>query len=230
MASIRQLFDSLSNEQRRNQDLLVSLGFALRSFTNLNRFLELVPVVASRLVGVDGALLVPFQPDGRLARDQLQAVPEPESQDLLRRLAAFEPGSIAGFGTDDQQLLLLDRLVQRCLPKAGLFATSVVARGRSRGRVYVYDRSGELVWTDVHRRYVQLVADLAGVAVENDLMLQEARRHERVDRQLSIGAEIQAQLLPDRCPVVGELTWLLVVDLRSRWVATTTASSPLDRN
>ena len=116
--------------------------------------------------------MVPFQPDGRLARDQLQ-VPEPESQDLLRRLAAFEPGSIAGFGTDDQQLLLLDRLVN-ALPKAGLFATSVVARGCSRGRVYVYDRSGELVWTDVHRRYVQLVADLAGVAVENDLMLQEA--------------------------------------------------------
>ena len=55
---------------------------------------------------------------------------------------------------------------------------------------------------DVHRRHVQLVADLTGVAVEHDLMLQEARRHERVDRQLSIGAEIQAQLLPDHCPVI----------------------------
>ena len=46
------------------------------------------------------------------------------------------------------------------------------------------------------------MADLTGVAIENDLMLQEARLHERVDRQLSIGAEIQAQLLPDRCPVI----------------------------
>ena len=46
------------------------------------------------------------------------------------------------------------------------------------------------------------MADLAGVAIENDQMLQDARRHERVDRQLSIGAEIQAQLLPDRCPVI----------------------------
>ena len=63
MASLRQLFDSLSSEQRRNQDLLVSLGFALRSFTILQRFLELVPVVASRLVGVEGTLLVPFQSD-----------------------------------------------------------------------------------------------------------------------------------------------------------------------
>ena len=70
--SLRQLLDSLSKEQRANQELLVSIGFALRSFTNLNRFLELVPVVAARLVGVDGALLIPFQSDGRLWPDQLQ--------------------------------------------------------------------------------------------------------------------------------------------------------------
>ena len=107
-----------------------------------------------------------------------------------------------GFGSDDQQLLALDRLVQRCLPKAALFATSLTARGRTRGRLSVYARNGSMVWTEVHRRHVQLVADLAGVAIENDQMLQDARRHERVDRQLSIGAEIQAQLLPDRCPVI----------------------------
>ena len=85
MASLRQLFDSLSSELRRNQDLLVSLGFALRSFTNLQRFLELVPVVASRLVGVEGALLVPFQSDGRLWRDQLQGSPAEPSQDAKKR-------------------------------------------------------------------------------------------------------------------------------------------------
>ena len=202
MSSLRQLFDSLSREQRRNQDLLVSLAFAQRSFTNLHRFLELVPVVAARLVGVEGALLVPFQSDGRLWRDQLQVIPEEGSQELLRRLGAFEAGHSAGFGTDDDQLLVMDRLVQRLCPGAGMFATSVVARGRCRGRLYVYEPSGDLVWTDVHRRHVQLVADLAGVAIENDQMLQEARRHERVDRQLSIGAEIQAQLLPDHCPVI----------------------------
>ena len=202
MSSLRQLFDSLSQEQRRNQDLLVSLAFAQRSFTNLHRFLELVPVVAARLVGVEGALLVPFQSDGRLWRDQLQAIPEESSQELLRRLGAFEAGHSAGFGTDDDQLLVMDRLVQRLCPGAGMFATSVVARGRCRGRLYVYEPSGDLVWTDVHRRHVQLVADLVGVAIENDQMLQEARRHERVDRQLSIGAEIQAQLLPDHCPVI----------------------------
>lgn len=180
----------------------MSLGFALRSFTNLNRFLELVPVVAARLVGVEGALLVPFQGDGRLWADQIQMLPGVRSASLLQTLSQHEPGRSAGFGSDDALVLALDRLVQGQLGSAGMFATSVVARGRQRGRLYVFEPKGSLVWSDVHRRQVQLVADLTGVAIENDLMLQEARRHERVDRQLSIGAEIQAQLLPDHCPVI----------------------------
>lgn len=201
-ASLRQLLDSLSNEQRTNQDLLVSLGFALRSFTNLHRFLELVPVVASRLVGVDGALLVPFQPDGRLWREQLQVLPVERSEQLLRQIAAYAPGHAVGFASEETQVQGLDQLVQRQLGRSDLFATSLVARGRQRGRLYVFNSAGPLAWSDVHRRHVQLVADLTGVAIENDGLLQEARRHERVDRQLSIGAEIQAQLLPDHCPVI----------------------------
>ena len=199
---MRQLLDSLSKEQRSNQELLVSLGFALRSFTNLNRFLELVPVVAARLVGVEGALLVPFHADGRLWNEQLQILTTARSEPVLQALNKHEPGRSSGFGSDDALVLGMDRLVQRQLGSAGVFATSLVARGRQRGRLYVFNPAGSLIWTDVHRRHVQLVADLAGVAIENDLMLQEARLHERVDRQLSIGAEIQAQLLPDHCPVI----------------------------
>ncbi len=194
--------ESLSKEQRRNQELLVSLGFALRSFTNLHRFLELMPVVAARLVGVEGALLVPFQPDGRLWRDNLQSIPANQSQELIRKVAAFEPGKSIGFGFDDSQILALDGLVQRQLNGAGLFATSIVSRGRHRGRLYVFDPRGALAWSDIHRRHIQFVADLIAIAIENDGLLQDSRRHKRLDQQLSIGAEIQAQLLPDSCPVI----------------------------
>ena len=129
--NLRQLFESLSGEQRRNQDLLASLSFAQRSFTNLNRFLELVPVVASRLLMTDGALLVPFQSDGRIWREQIHLVSDqmPKEQELLRRLGSLDAGQLAGFGSDDNQILALDRLVQGFIPKAGLFATSIVARG-----------------------------------------------------------------------------------------------------
>ncbi|WP_296451841.1 PP2C family protein-serine/threonine phosphatase [Vulcanococcus sp.] len=198
MASVRQLLDSLSREQRRNQELLASLGFALRSFTNLGRFLELVPLVATRLVEGEGALLITFHPDGRLWREQLHGGP-PE---LLRALASLSDEELLQASGDEAVALLLDRLVRRQLTDRPLFATSVVARSRSRGRLYVYGPRSGLSWSESYRRYAQLVADLTGVAIESEQLLQEARRHERVDRQLSTGAEIQAQLLPDHCPVI----------------------------
>ena len=195
---MRQLLDSLSREQRRNQELLASLGFALRSFTNLSRFLELVPLVASRLVEAEGAVLVAFHPDGRLWREQLHG----GSPELLRQLAGLPDDDLLQASGEEAVAALLDRLVRRQLADRPLFATSVVARGRCRGRLYVFGPRSGLSWSDSHRRHVQLVADLTGVAIESEQLLQEARLHERVDRQLSTGAEIQAQLLPDHCPVI----------------------------
>jgi len=96
----------------------------------------------------------------------------------------------------------LDQLVVRLMTGRQMFGTSVVCRGRERGRLYVFKGHERSCWSDVHRRHVQLVADLTGVALENESLLQVIRRHERLDRELSIGAEIQAQLLPDHCPVI----------------------------
>ncbi len=200
--SLRQLLDSLNREQRRNQELLASLGFALRSFTNLSRFLELIPLIASRLAEGEGALLVPFHPDGRLWREQLQLQAGDRATELLRQLAALPDAELTALGGDAAVAERLDQLVARLLPGVQLFATSVVCRSLVRGRLYVLSGRQGFCWSEVHRRHVQLVADLTGVALENDTLLQTLRRHERLDRELSIGAEIQAQLLPDQCPVI----------------------------
>ncbi|ABX07941.1 Hypothetical protein P9211_00101 [Prochlorococcus marinus str. MIT 9211] len=200
--SLRDLLESLSREQSRNQELLSSICFALRNFTNLNRFLELVPVVASRLVGVEGSLLVPFHLDGRIWKDQIHSISGDLSEKLIKQFCEFPQGQICGFASDEKQLLLMDSLVQRNLANAGIFVTSLVARGKQLGRLYVFEPKSPLVWSDINRRHIQIIADLAAVAIENDFFTQETRRHETVDRQLSIGAEIQAQLLPDHCPVI----------------------------
>ena len=104
--------------------MLASLGFALRSFTNLHRFLELVPIVASRLVGVGGSLLIPFQSDGRIWREQLQVVPFEDCQELFRQLVVMQEGMRVGFEFDEKQIDSLDSFVQRHLSKSILFATS----------------------------------------------------------------------------------------------------------
>jgi len=135
---MRQLLESLSREQSRNQELLASLGFALRSFTNLNRFLELVPLVSARLVGAEGSLLVPFHADGRLWKEQFQASPPERSHDLLRQLISLADQPRAHHSPANQPpvegaaeeavALRLDRDVGMLLGETQVFGTSVVAR------------------------------------------------------------------------------------------------------
>ena len=204
--------DNLSQEQRRHQDLLASLAYALRSFTNLGRFLELVPLVTSRLVGSQGALLVVFHEDGRLWRDHLQAFPADRWAGGLRQLAALPDSELGVWSGDPSGVADLDQRVGRLLGDGQvlgdgeLLGTSVVARSSQRGRLYVFAPRGELPWNEVQSLHLQLVADLAGVALEGDTLRQALQRHERVDRQLSIGAEIQAELLPNRCPLIEGVT------------------------
>ncbi|MFZ9621881.1 MAG: PP2C family protein-serine/threonine phosphatase, partial [Prochlorococcaceae cyanobacterium] len=201
--SLRQLLDSLSKEQRRNQELLVSLAFALRSFTNLARFLELVPLIALRLVEAEGAVLVVLHEDGRLWREHLQATADDRCGELLRQLAAIPDQELQSLSGEEAVVRSLDQRVSRLLGQAQVFATSVACRGRQAGRLYVFSGRPGFGWSEVHRRHVQLVADLTAVALETDALVQQMRRHEQLDRQLSTGAEIQAQLLPDRPPLIA---------------------------
>ena len=200
--SLRDLVHSISQEQIINQDLLLSLTFALRNFTNLQRFLELIPCLVTQLIGVKGSLLIPFQDNGSIWREQLQIVPNEEYQELLRQLFLLEEGKKIGFGMKEKNIAKLDRLVQRYLKASNVIATSIVSRGRQRGRLYAFDKKEVVFGSNVHRKHIQIVADLTGVAIENDVIFQIIRNHEKVDRQISIGAEIQSQLLPDQCPII----------------------------
>ncbi len=200
--SLAGLIDSLSQEQIVNQDLLLSLSFALRSFTNLQRFLELIPLLVTELVGIKGSLLVPFQDNGSIWREQLQMFPIDEDQELYRQIFLLEEGMKVGFGLEEKNILILDRLVQKHLNSFNIIASAIVSRGRQRGRLYAFDKKDFDFGSNVHRKHIQLVADLTGVAIENDVIFQVIRNHEKVDRQISIGAEIQSQLLPDECPII----------------------------
>ncbi len=200
--SLKDLIQSLSQEQIINQDLLLSLSFALRSFTNLQRFLELIPLLVTQLVGVKGSLLIPFQDNGSIWREQLQMVPSDEDHELFRELFLLEEGVKPGFGMQEKNLEMLDRLVHKHFDSSNIISTSIVSRGRQRGRLYAFDKKEIIFGSNVHRKHIQIVADLTGVAIENDVIFQVIRNHEKVDRQISIGAEIQSQLLPDQCPII----------------------------
>jgi sigma-B regulation protein RsbU (phosphoserine phosphatase) len=69
--ALKKLVANLQKEQHKIQDLLSSLGFALRSFSNLNQFLELTPLMAARVTDAEGGALILFKDDSQVYLEQI---------------------------------------------------------------------------------------------------------------------------------------------------------------
>ncbi len=203
--ALKELVARLYREQHKIQDLLSSLGFALRSFNNLNQFLELIPLMATRVTDADGGALVLFKPNGQVRLERLHCQDSRQRQNIQKALETAI-GIVTASLTTAQIIsatATLDDQVSRYLgPEIQLFGTPILVRNIERGRLYVFSRDPEYTWTETRQKLVRLVADQTAVAVEHNELTMELRKKERLDRELEIGAEIQLQLLPRQCPTI----------------------------
>ena len=203
--ALKELVARLYREQHKIQDLLSSLGFALRSFNNLNQFLELIPLMATRVTDADGSAMILFKPNGQVRLERLHCQDSRQRQNIRKALETATRVVTASLTT--AQLVsanaALDDQVSRYLgPEIQLFGTPILVRHTERGRLYVFSSNPKYTWTETRQKLVRLVADQTAVAIENDELTVELREKERLDRELEIGAEIQLRLLPRQCPTI----------------------------
>jgi sigma-B regulation protein RsbU (phosphoserine phosphatase) len=205
--ALKDLVARLQREQHKIQDLLSSLGFALRSFNNLNQFLELIPLVASRVTDADGGALVLFKPNGQVRLQRLHCQEGRQCHDIRQAIETAARQVMAASAMSNHSMApstaTLDYEVSRVLgTDVQLFGTAILVKNIERGRLYVFSRDSEYTWTETRQKLVRLVADQTAVAIENDELTVELRQKERLDRELEIGAEIQLRLLPRQCPTI----------------------------
>ena len=209
--ALKELVARLNREQHKIQDLLSSLGFALRSFNNLNQFLELIPLMASRVTDSDGGALLLFKPNGQVRLERLHCQDSRWGQDIRKALetatrqmaSSLNPTAGQAIALTPSAIASLDHQVSHYLgANVQLFGTAILVKNTERGRLYVFSRDPQYGWTETRQKLVRLIADQTAVAIENDELTVELRKKERLDRELEIGAEIQLRLLPRSCPKI----------------------------
>jgi sigma-B regulation protein RsbU (phosphoserine phosphatase) len=208
IVALKELVASLYREQNKVQNLLSSLGFALRSFNNLNQFLDLTPLMAARVADAEGGALILSKNNGHLALDQLHCQDNQINGELRRQLEAIIRQLNQETTTKDKNSRsLLDALDYQIRQTLGtgtqIYSTPVLVKNSERGRLYVFSRDPDYSWTPTRRKLLQLVADQTAVAMANNELTIELRSKERQDRELEIASEIQNRLLPRQCPKIS---------------------------
>ncbi|NEP58257.1 MAG: PP2C family protein-serine/threonine phosphatase [Symploca sp. SIO2G7] len=218
VAVLKELVARLHREQHKIQNLLSSLGFALRSFNNLNQFLELIPLMAARVTDADGGALILFKPNGQIRLELLHCQDGQACQDIrqaiemaTRQLRAVDRDTDGDVETTATTPAVLFTNIQESFDKQvsyylgadiQLFGAPILVKNVERGRLYVFSCDSEYSWTATRQKLVRLVADQTAVAIANDELTAELRKKERLDRELEIGADIQLRLLPRQCPQI----------------------------
>ncbi|WP_179197943.1 PP2C family protein-serine/threonine phosphatase [Nostoc sp. T09] len=205
VVALKELVSRLHREQNKIQDLLSSLGFALRSFNNLNQFLELIPLMATRVTDGDGSALFLYKPNGQVRLEQLHWQDSGQRRNIRKALetATSQITLVPNTAPLATATGILDDQMHRYLgPDVQIFGTAILVKHTERGWLYVLSRDPEYSWTETRQKLVRLVADQTAVAIENDELAVELRKKERLDQELEIGAEIQRRLLPRQCPII----------------------------
>jgi sigma-B regulation protein RsbU (phosphoserine phosphatase) len=207
--ALKELVSRLHREQNKIQDLLSSLGFALRSFNNLNQFLELIPLMATRVTDAEGSALFLYKPNGQIRLEQLHWQDTQQRKNIRKALetASSQITLLANSGAAAISTGILDDQMHAVLgPDVQIFGTAILVKHTERGWLYVLSRDPEYSWTETRQKLVRLVADQTAVAIDNDELSVELRKKERLDQELEIGAEIQRRLLPRQCPNIPGLS------------------------
>lgn len=212
--ALKELVARLYREQNKIQNLLSSLGFALRSFNNLNQFLELTPLMAARVTDANGGALILFNPNGQLRLDQLHCqdaqiaadirrVIEQLTRDYAIKVSKNQKLPVKMNQTHSFPAELDEQIRQNLNSKLQLFGTPILVKNAERGRLYIFSTNPDYTFSPSRRKLVQLVADQTSVAIANHELTVELRAKERQDRELEIASEIQQRLLPRKCPQIN---------------------------
>ncbi|WP_319420450.1 GAF domain-containing SpoIIE family protein phosphatase [Pleurocapsa sp. FMAR1] len=223
IVALKELVANLQREQNKIQDLLSSLGFALRSFSNLNQFLELTPLMAARVTDSIGGALILYKGN----KVHLEHIHCQDSNIGLEIRHVFEQVNLQINQTNllyNQTVnspsrlseIVDEKLSQELKPKIQFFGTPILVRNVDQGRLYVFSTDRDYVWTPTRRKLTQLVADQTAVAIANHDLTVELRSKERQDRELEIASEIQLRLLPSKCPEIKGLAIAAKCETASR--------------
>jgi phosphoserine phosphatase RsbU/P len=212
VVDLEELVANLNRQQKKTHELLSNLGFALRSFKNLNQFLELIPLMVTRVTDGEAGAIILFKKTGQLQIQQLHCQGENGCNQLQQNIEAAIHQTLADT-FDGPEIEFHKNFWEKLESKIELdidrsiriFRTPILLESGERGRLYVFTRNPNYEWTADRQKLLQLVADQTAVAIHNDELTVELRKKERLNRELEIGAEIQERLLPKQFPDIPGL-------------------------
>ena len=192
----------LGKNQDKFLELILSLTYYLRLFSNLKRFLEYVSLVSKYFINQEFSLLIPLDEKGQISSENICFSDKKFGDQTILDLQKFchSNGLFSNFKL--KNINIFERFLEEKFDEYIFKSHKIISRGKCRGFFYVFYKKTDHQKFELDKNSINILVNLLAVGIENYLLLKINKKHENVDREISSGAEIQSRLLPDFCPKI----------------------------
>ncbi len=202
---IQKFLDSESPVTLKNKykfaEISSSLAYYLKSFSNVNKLLDYICLVFKHIFNENIILIIPLNYEGEIWNENIKISANHEFLTIQQEIKNFLNKFQFSKNFKIKEILFFENALKNNFKEYKIETKKILSRGKCRGFIYIFsqDISSQSITEDNNFNFIE---NCLAVGLENYYLIKTKKKHENVDREISTGAEIQSQLLPDYCPII----------------------------
>ena len=189
------------NNKNKFIEVAPSLAYYLKSFSNINKFLDYVCLIFKHIFDDKLLLVIPLNNKGEISVENIKISANNQFSKFIEEINIFLTQFHFSKNFKIKEILKFEVALKKNFLEYNIESKKIISRGKCRGFIYTFSNvpSSESINDNCDLNFI---VDCLAVGLENHYLIKTKKNHENVDREISTGAEIQSQLLPDFCPII----------------------------
>ncbi|MCR8539298.1 MAG: serine/threonine-protein phosphatase [Prochlorococcus marinus CUG1439] len=182
-------------------EIASSLAYYLTSFSNINKLLDYVCLIFKHIFNDKIILIIPLDYEGQIWHQNIKISANNEFFKVQEQINICLNQFNFSKNFQLKQIQTFENALKNNFKDYKIETKKILSRSKCRGFIYIFSKDifGESITNDYNFNFIQ---NCLAVGLENYCLIKTNKKHEKVDREISTGAEIQSQLLPDYCPII----------------------------
>ncbi len=182
-------------------EIASSLAYYLKSFSNIKRFLDYISLTLKHLFNQQLSLIIPFNEKGEIWQENIKISGDAKNLKMDGEILTYLKNFDFSKNSKLKEINSFEKVLNIKFKDYVIKSHKILSRGKCRGFVFTFNH--EITKESlINERFLNFIINCLAVGLENYWLIKTKKKHENVDREISIGAEIQSQLLPDYCPTI----------------------------
>ena len=190
----------LSNRQQFTE-IASSLLYYLKTFSNINKLLDYSCLIFKHVFNEKIVLIIPLNYKGEIWRENVKISAKKESLEIQEEIYNFFKQFVFSKNFKKKEILTFENTLKNKFKEYKIETEKILSRGKCRGFIYIFSNNISCASISNDPNF-NLIQNSLALGLENYCLIKTNKKHEKVDREISTGAEIQSQLLPDYCPTI----------------------------